>query len=130
NLSAAELISFFYVISCRKLLTWPNSASAPFCAEGPRWTARCMALGARPANILSLPLKQGVLLTGIGVVVGLVAALILTRLMASLLFGVTSTDAITYLGVSALLAAVAIFATYVPARRATQVDPIKALRYE
>jgi ABC-type antimicrobial peptide transport system permease subunit len=89
-----------------------------------------MALGARPANILSLVLKQGVLLTGIGVVVGLVAALILTRLMASLLFGVTSTDAITYLGVSALLAAVAIFATYVPARRATQVDPIKALRYE
>jgi len=89
-----------------------------------------MALGARPANILSLALKQGVLLTGIGVVVGLVAALILTRLMASLLFGVTSTDAITYLGVSALLAAVAIFATYVPARRATQVDPIKALRYE
>jgi ABC-type antimicrobial peptide transport system permease subunit len=89
-----------------------------------------MALGAKPANILSLVLKQGVLLTGIGVVVGLVGALILTRLMASLLFGVTSTDAITYLGVSALLAAVAIFATYIPARRATQVDPIKALRYE
>ena len=89
-----------------------------------------MALGARPANILSLVLTQGVLLTGIGVVVGLVAALILTRLMASLLFGVTSTDAITYLGVSALLVAVAIFATYLPARRATQVDPLKALRYE
>jgi predicted permease len=89
-----------------------------------------MALGARPTNILGLVLKQGVLLTGIGVVVGLIAALILTRLMASLLFGVTSTDAITYLGVSALLAAAAIFATYIPARRATQVDPIKALRYE
>jgi putative ABC transport system permease protein len=89
-----------------------------------------MALGARPANILSLVLKQGVLLTGMGVVVGLVGALILTRLMASLLFGVTSTDFVTYLGVSALLAAVAIFATYIPARRATQVDPTKALRYE
>jgi len=89
-----------------------------------------MALGAKPANILSLVLKQGVLLTAIGVVVGLVAALILTRLMASLLFGVTPTDAITYLGVTVLLAVVAIFATYVPARRATQVDPIKALRYE
>jgi putative ABC transport system permease protein len=89
-----------------------------------------MALGAGPTNILGLVLKQGVLLTGIGVVVGLVAALILTRLMASLLFGVTSTDAITYVGVSALLAAVAIVATYIPARRATQVDPIKILRYE
>jgi ABC-type antimicrobial peptide transport system permease subunit len=89
-----------------------------------------MALGARPTNILGLVLKQGVLLTGIGVVGGLIAALILTRLMASLLFGVTSTDPITYLGVSALLAAVAIIATYIPARRATQVDPIKILRYE
>ena len=89
-----------------------------------------MALGARPTNILGLVLKQGVLLTGIGVVGGLIAALILTRLMASLLFGVTSTDPVTYLGVSILLAAVAIIATYIPARRATQVDPIKILRYE
>jgi ABC-type antimicrobial peptide transport system permease subunit len=89
-----------------------------------------MALGARPTNILGLVLKQGVLLTGIGVVGGLIAALILTRLMASLLFGVTSTDPVTYLGVSVLLAAVAIIATYIPARRATQVDPIKILRYE
>ena len=89
-----------------------------------------MALGARPANILGLVLKQGVLLTSIGVVVGVVAALILTRLMASLLFAIKPTDAITYLGVSALLAAVAILASYIPARRATQVDPIKALRYE
>jgi len=89
-----------------------------------------MALGARPANILSLVLKQGVLLTAIGVVVGLIGALILTRLMASVLFHVSSTDVVTYLGVSILLAAVAIFATYIPARRATQVDPIKALRYE
>ncbi len=89
-----------------------------------------MALGARPANILGLVLKQGVLLTSIGVVVGVVAALILTRLMTSLLFAIKPTDAITYLGVSALLAAVAILASYIPARRATQVDPIKALRYE
>jgi putative ABC transport system permease protein len=89
-----------------------------------------MALGARPTNILGLVLKQGFLLTGIGVVVGLIAALILTRLMASLLFGVKTTDVITYLGVSALLAVVATLATYIPARRATQVDPLKALRYE
>jgi len=81
-------------------------------------------------SILGLVLKQGVLLTVIGVVVGVASALVLTRLMTSLLFAVRPTDAITYVGVSALLAAVALFASYIPARRATQVDPIKALRYE
>jgi predicted permease len=89
-----------------------------------------IALGAQPMNILGLVLKQGVLLTLIGVVVGVASALGLTRLMASQLFGIKPTDAITYVGVSALLAAVALFASYIPARRATQVDPIKALRYE
>jgi predicted permease len=89
-----------------------------------------IALGAQPMNILGLVLKQGVLLTVIGVVVGVASALVLTRLMTSLLFAVKPTDAITYVGVSALLAAVALFASYIPARRATQVDPIKALRYE
>jgi len=89
-----------------------------------------IALGAQPMNILGLVLKQGVLLTVIGVVVGVASALVLTRLMTSLLFAVRPTDAITYVGVSALLAAVALFASYIPARRATQVDPIKALRYE
>ncbi|HUE54207.1 MAG TPA: ABC transporter permease [Candidatus Udaeobacter sp.] len=89
-----------------------------------------MALGAQPSNILGLVLKQGVLLTLIGLVLGVTSALILTRLMASLLFGVQPTDAMTFVGVSALLAAVALFASYIPARRATQVDPIKTLRYE
>jgi putative ABC transport system permease protein len=89
-----------------------------------------MALGAQPSNILGLVLKQGVLLTLIGLVLGVAAALVLTRLMASLLFGVQPTDAITFVGVSALLAGVALFASYIPARRATQVDPIKILRYE
>jgi putative ABC transport system permease protein len=89
-----------------------------------------IALGAQPMNILGLVLKQGILLTAVGVAVGVASALGLTRLMASLLFGVKPSDAVTYLGVSALLAAVALFASYIPARRATQVDPIKALRYE
>jgi predicted permease len=89
-----------------------------------------MALGAQPSNILGLVLKQGVLLTLIGLVLGVTFALVLTRLMASLLFGVQPTDAITFVGVSALLAVVALFASYIPARRATQVDPIRTLRYE
>ncbi|HYL68115.1 MAG TPA: ABC transporter permease [Candidatus Limnocylindria bacterium] len=89
-----------------------------------------MALGAQPGNILGLVMKQGFWLAAIGVIAGLVAALGLTRLMASLLFGVQPTDAVTFVSVSALLALVALVASYIPARRATQVDPMKALRYE
>ena len=75
-------------------------------------------------------MKQGFLLTAIGVAAGVGAALALTRLMASLLFGVQPTDPITFLSVSAILAAVALAASYIPALRATKVDPMKALRYE
>jgi predicted permease len=89
-----------------------------------------MALGAQPTNILGLVMKQGFWLTAIGVIVGLSAALGLTRLMASLLFGVQPTDVATFVTVSALLAVVALVASFIPARRATQVDPMKALRYE
>jgi len=89
-----------------------------------------MALGAQRSNILGLVLKQGILLTLIGLVLGVTSALLLTRLMASLLFGVQPTDAITFVGVSALLAVVALAASYIPALRATRVDPIKILRYE
>lgn len=89
-----------------------------------------MALGAQPGNILGLVMKQGFWLTAAGVLLGLAAALGLTRLMASLLFGVQPTDALTFVSVSALLAVVALVASYIPARRATQVDPMKALRYE
>jgi predicted permease len=89
-----------------------------------------MALGAQSGDVLGLVMKQGALLTGIGVAVGVVAALGLTRLMASLLFGVQPTDAATFISVSALLIAVALCASYIPARRATQVDPMHALRHE
>jgi putative ABC transport system permease protein len=89
-----------------------------------------IALGAQSGDVLGLVMKQGALLTLIGVVVGLAAALGLTRLMASLLFGVRPTDAATFVSVSALIAAVALFASYIPARRATRVDPMQALRHE
>jgi putative ABC transport system permease protein len=89
-----------------------------------------MALGAQPTNILGLVMKQGLLLVGIGVAWGVLSALALTRLMSSLLFGVKPTDAATFLSVSALLGIVALAASYLPARRATRVDPMKALRYE
>jgi putative ABC transport system permease protein len=89
-----------------------------------------MALGAQTGDVLGLVMKQGALLTGIGVAVGLIAALGLTRLMASLLFGVQPTDVSTFISVSGILIVVALCASYIPARRATRVDPMHALRHE
>jgi putative ABC transport system permease protein len=89
-----------------------------------------LALGASRTSILSWLLRQGMRLTLIGVAVGLVGALVLTRLLRGLLFGVAPTDVVTYGGLTLLLAAVALLACYIPARRATKVDPLTALRYE
>jgi putative ABC transport system permease protein len=89
-----------------------------------------MALGATRADIMRLVVGNGMLLTLIGIGIGVAASLMLTRVMASLLFGITATDVPTFLGVSIVLAGVAFIANYIPARRATRVNPIIALRYE
>jgi len=89
-----------------------------------------MALGAERGSVLRMILQQAGKMVLLGVVVGLAAALALTRLMASMLFEVSAHDPLTFLGVAVLLGAVALTACYLPARRATRVDPIIALRYE
>ena len=89
-----------------------------------------VALGARPGDIVGLVVRQGMELAGIGIAAGLAGSAALTRLMASLLFGVSARDAFTFCAVAAILAAVAFAATVIPAQRATRVDPMVALREE
>ena len=86
-----------------------------------------MALGAQKSDVLALVIRQGMVLTVIGVAVGLAGAFALTRLLANLLFGVGATDAGTFVWIPVLLVSVSFFACYIPARRAARLDPIKAL---
>jgi putative ABC transport system permease protein len=89
-----------------------------------------LALGAQRSELLGLILKQGAVLTVLGVALGVIGALVLTRYLENLLFGLTPTDPATFVAVALILVVVAMAASYVPARRATKVDPVVALRYE
>ena len=89
-----------------------------------------MAIGARPVDVFKMVLGSGMKLALLGVAVGLAGAFALTRLMATMLFGVEPTDAVTFGGITILLITVALLACYLPGRRATKVEPTISLRYE
>jgi predicted permease len=99
-------------------------------AQRSREMALRIALGATPAGVRSLVLRGGLGVVGLGIAIGLAGGFIATRLMSKMLFGISAVDPATYATVAALLLGVALAASYVPARRATQVDPMAALRYE
>jgi putative ABC transport system permease protein len=89
-----------------------------------------LAIGAQRSDVLRLVLGEGARMTGLGILIGIMASLVVTRLVSSLLFGISATDPLTFSGVALLLSLVALAAAYIPARRAMRVDPVTALRYE
>ena len=89
-----------------------------------------MSLGAQRGDVLKMVLKEGMAMVGIGIALGLVGAFFVTGLLVSFLYGVSVTDPVTFASISLILAGVALVASFVPARRATKVDPLVALRHE
>ncbi|HEX5885300.1 MAG TPA: FtsX-like permease family protein, partial [Pyrinomonadaceae bacterium] len=124
------LLGFFSIVALTLAAAGLYGAVAYGVAQRTREIGIRMALGAQTGAVLKLAVGYGMKLVIVGIIVGLIASFALTRVMSTLLFGVTATDPATFTLISLLLVAVAALASYIPARRATKVDPMIALRYE
>lgn len=126
----ASLLGIFAAVALLLATVGIYGVTAYAVAQRTREIGIRMALGARRAAVLRLVLRQSIALTGVGIVLGLIAATFATRALQGMLFGLASFDLVTFAGVSLLFGAVATLAAYIPARRASTVDPLVALRYE
>ena len=127
---AMLLLTVFAFISLTLATIGIYGVLAYLVSQGTREIGIRMALGASRNAILNLVVSRGIILAAGGVAIGVTGALVLTRLMRALLFGVTPTDALTFSAIPLLLLAISLVATSIPARRASQVDPAECLRYD
>ena len=125
-----ELIAVFAVTALLLAAAGLYAVIAYLVSQRTREIGIRLALGATPQHILGLMMRHGMKLTLIGVTIGVVGAIVVTRLMRSLLFGVAPTDLMTFCICAVVLMVVALLACFIPARRATKVDPLVALKYE
>jgi len=127
---SASLLGIFAMIALALSAVGIFGVMSAMVTQRTRELAVRLALGANPRRVLQLVMSQGAVLAGAGIVIGLFGAFLLSRVVAGMLYDVAATDPVTLVGVSMLLAAVALLACYIPARRATRVDPIITLREE
>ena len=122
------LLTLFAVVAAGLAAVGIYGVVAFLVAQGTREMGIRIALGATPRGIVMLTMRQGFLVALAGVGLGLAGAFIVTRFLSSLLFGIDATDAATFISIAAGLGAVALLASYVPARRAARIDPVASLR--